>query len=74
MHAGGGGIVICMDRMNRILEINGRDFVAVVQPGVITGQLQEAVRAQNLLSPRSGQPEGLQYRRQHRDQCGGRAV
>lgn len=46
-----GGIVICMDRMNRILEINGRDFVAVVQPGVITGQLQEAVRAQNLFYP-----------------------
>ena len=46
-----GGIVICMDRMNRILEINGRDFVAVVQPGVITGELQEAVRAQNLFYP-----------------------
>ena len=30
-----GGIVLCMDRMNRILEINARDFVAVVEPGVI---------------------------------------
>lgn len=39
-----GGIVLSTARMNRILEINPADGVAVVQPGVITGDLQTAVR------------------------------
>ena len=39
-----GGIVLSLMRMNRILEINPNDGVAVVEPGVITGELQEAVR------------------------------
>ena len=39
-----GGIVLAMERMNRILEINPADGVAVVQPGVITGDLQDEVR------------------------------
>ena len=46
-----GGIVLCMDRMNRIIEINTRDFVAVVEPGVITGKLQEAARKKKLFYP-----------------------
>lgn len=46
-----GGIVLCLDRMNQILEINARDFVAVVQPGVITGHLQQKVRAKGLFYP-----------------------
>src|SRR5438876_11190077 len=37
--------------MNRIIEINARDFVAVVQPGVITQQLQDAVEKQGLYYP-----------------------
>jgi len=45
------GIVLSLDRMNKILEIHPKDFVAVVQPGVITGELQEAARAMNLLYP-----------------------
>ncbi len=40
-----GGIVLSMIRMKRILEINVEDGVAVVEPGVITGDLQDAVRA-----------------------------
>ncbi|MDZ4288160.1 MAG: FAD-linked oxidase C-terminal domain-containing protein [Prosthecobacter sp.] len=39
-----GGIALSVTRMNRILEINTADGVAVVQPGVITGELQAAVR------------------------------
>ena len=31
-----GGIVLSLERMNRILEINAKDFVAVVQPAVNT--------------------------------------
>jgi len=40
-----GGIVLSTVRMNRILAISPQDGVAVVQPGVITGDLQKAVRA-----------------------------
>lgn len=39
-----GGIVLSTSRMNRILEIAPKDGVAVVQPGVITGDIQKAVR------------------------------
>ena len=45
------GIVLSLERMNRILEINEHDFVAVVEPGVITGELQDAAMAKNLLYP-----------------------
>ena len=48
-HTGGcvpvqGGILISIMRMNRILEINPSDGVCITQPGVITGELQDAVR------------------------------
>jgi glycolate oxidase len=39
-----GGIALSVARMNRIKEINTEDAVAVVEPGVITGDLQAAVR------------------------------
>jgi len=45
------GIVLSLERMDRILEIHPRDFVAVVQPGVITGDLQNAAVAKSLLYP-----------------------
>ena len=40
-----GGIVLTTERMKRIIGIHPEDGVAIVQPGVITGNLQEAVRA-----------------------------
>ena len=46
-----GGVALSLARMNRILELNERDFVAVVQPGVITGDLQTAARARGLMYP-----------------------
>ena len=64
-----GGIALSLERMNRILEINPRDFVAVVQPGVNTAEFQEAVRkARAFLSARSRQPREQFHRRQHRHQ------
>ncbi len=45
------GIVLSLERMNRILEVHAKDFVAVVQPGVITGVLQKAAKEKNLLYP-----------------------
>jgi len=46
-----GGIVLSLERMKRIREINPRDFVAVVQSGVNTAELQEQVRKQGLFYP-----------------------
>ena len=46
-----GGIVLAMEGMNRIKEINGADFVAVVEPGVITGDLHSAARKNGLYYP-----------------------
>lgn len=46
-----GGIVLVLDTLNRIKEINVADFVAVVEPGVRTQTLQEAVEAQGLFYP-----------------------
>ncbi|MDB6034724.1 MAG: glcD [Verrucomicrobiales bacterium] len=46
-----GGIVLCLERMNRIKEIIEDDFVAVIEPGVITAKLQEAVEKRGLFYP-----------------------
>ncbi|HEY8901033.1 MAG TPA: FAD-linked oxidase C-terminal domain-containing protein [Chthoniobacterales bacterium] len=46
-----GGIVLSTKRLNKILEINERDFVARVQPGVLTGDLQARARKKKLLYP-----------------------
>src|SRR5438094_5850699 len=46
-----GGIVLSLARMNRIKEINPLDFVCVVEPGVITQQLQDAVEKRGLFYP-----------------------
>jgi glycolate oxidase len=46
-----GGIVVSLERMNRVKEINAGDFVAVVQPAVLTKTLQDAVEAQGLYYP-----------------------
>jgi len=40
-----GGIVLSTARMNRILAMNPEDGVAVVQPGVLTKELQDAAHA-----------------------------
>mgnify|MGYP003694690173 CR=1 FL=1 len=40
-----------MKGMNRIKEIDGADFVAVVEPGVVTGDLQSAARNKGLYYP-----------------------
>ena len=46
-----GGIALSLARMNRIREIHFADAIAIVEPGVITGELQAAVRAQKLFYP-----------------------
>jgi glycolate oxidase len=38
-----GGIVLSLERMNRILEIDRENMVIVVEPGVVTNDINEAV-------------------------------
>jgi glycolate oxidase len=46
-----GGIVLSLERLNRILDINASDFVTVVQPGVNTQHLQDVVERRGLFYP-----------------------
>jgi glycolate oxidase len=46
-----GGVVISLERMNRILEIDEANLLAVVEPNVITGDLQDAVEKVGLFYP-----------------------
>jgi len=46
-----GGIVLSLERMNRIKEIHAGDFVAVAEAGVILQTLQDAVERQGLYYP-----------------------
>jgi len=46
-----GGVVLSMERMNRILEIDELNLLAVVEPNVVTGDLQRAVEGVGLFYP-----------------------
>jgi glycolate oxidase len=46
-----GGLVLSLERMNRILEIDEENLIAVVEPGVITGDLQREVEKRGLFYP-----------------------
>jgi glycolate oxidase len=46
-----GGLVLSLERMNRILEIRKEDLTGTAQSGVITGEYQRAVEAVGLFYP-----------------------
>ena len=46
-----GGIVLSLEKMNRILEIDKGNLMVTVEPGVITGDLHRAVEAEGLFYP-----------------------
>ena len=46
-----GGLVLSLAAMDQIVDIDRENLVAVVQPGVITGRLHEAVEAEGLFFP-----------------------
>lgn len=46
-----GGVVVSFLRMNRVLEIDPLDFVAVVQPGVVTAEFQAELEQRRLFYP-----------------------
>jgi len=47
----GDCIVLVLKRMNKILELDRKNLIAVVEPGVITGQLQSEVERVGLFYP-----------------------
>src|SRR5438067_10554245 len=46
-----GGIVLSLEKMDRIVEVSRADMVCVVEPGVILEKLQAAVEAEGLFYP-----------------------
>lgn len=46
-----GGICLSMEKFNKIIEIDEKNFQAVVQPGVITQTFQEELEKRNLFYP-----------------------
>jgi glycolate oxidase len=46
-----GGLILSTEKMTKILEIDHEDLVAVVEPGVICGDLQARVEAAGLFYP-----------------------
>ncbi|WP_276133326.1 FAD-binding oxidoreductase [Polluticoccus soli] len=46
-----GGVVLDMKRFNKILNVDKRNLQVVVEPGVITQELQDHVKAEGLMYP-----------------------
>ncbi len=46
-----GGLVLALSRLNRILEIDRDNQIAIVEPGVITGEFQKEVKKLGLFYP-----------------------
>lgn len=46
-----GGVVLDMKRFNKVLNIDKRNLQVIVEPGVITQELQEHVKAEGLMYP-----------------------
>ena len=46
-----GGLVLSLEKMNRILEIDQENLMATVEPGVITGNIHREVEALGLFYP-----------------------
>ncbi len=46
-----GGLVLSMERMDRILSIDAENLVAIVEPGVVTETLKEEARRRGLFYP-----------------------
>lgn len=46
-----GGLAVVTNRLNRIIEIDADNMIAIVEPGVITGDFQKAAAKSGLLYP-----------------------
>ena len=54
-----GGIVLSLEKMDKILDIDTKNMVAVAEPGVITANLQRSVESFNLYYPPD--PSSLEF-------------
>lgn len=54
-----GGVVLVLTRLNRILELDPENMLAVVEPGVVTGRLQAEAARHGLFYPPD--PASLQF-------------
>jgi glycolate oxidase len=54
-----GGIVLSMERMNRILHIDEENLQVTVEPGVITEILQDTLKAKGLYYPPDPSSRGI---------------
>ncbi len=46
-----GGIVVVFSRMNKVIEVDSANMIAVLEPGVITGDLQKELAGYGLFYP-----------------------
>jgi glycolate oxidase len=46
-----GGVVLSLEKLNRILEIDAQNLIAVVEPGAVTADIQKAAARHQLLYP-----------------------
>lgn len=53
-----GGVVVSMERFNKIIDIDEKNLQVTTEPGVITEVLQEAVRSKGLFYPPDPQSKG----------------
>jgi len=53
-----GGIVLCTDRLNRILEIDTANMMVVAEPGVVTNEINQALKPHGLFY--AGYPMSLE--------------
>jgi glycolate oxidase len=56
-----GGLVLSMKRFDRIVDIDERNFQVTVEPGVVTEQLQDALKAKNLFYPPDPSSRGWSF-------------
>src|SRR3989304_10587346 len=54
-----GGVVVSLERMNKILKIDTDNLVAIVEPGVVTGDFQEEAENMGLFYPPA--PSSLKF-------------
>ncbi|ANI89463.1 dehydrogenase [Arachidicoccus ginsenosidimutans] len=53
-----GGVLLSTERLNQILEIDERNLQVITEPGVVTEELQNAVKEKNLFYPPDPQSKG----------------
>jgi glycolate oxidase len=56
-----GGLVLSTERLNRIIDIDERNFQVTVEPGVITEVLQNTLRDRGLFYPPDPSSRGLSF-------------